>query len=373
MSDFAVELIDVSKTFPGDTVAEKEVEALHQISLTIKEGEFFTLLGPSGCGKTTTLRLVAGFESPTQGQIFVKGKLMNAFPPYLRPVNTVFQRYALFPHLTVAQNVAFGLVSKKIPKNEQKRMVAEMLQLVQLPDVENRKPAHLSGGQQQRVALARALVNQPEVLLLDEPLSSLDLKLRKQMQLELKRLQAKTGITFVYVTHDQEEALTMSDRIAVMSQGSVLQIGSPREIYEKPKNEFVASFIGESNFLQGRVENTANNLIDIRLWNDQVIHLPVNGIRPSAGQLAKLAIRPEKMQLSSNGSLSPKLDVEMSGTIAETVYAGENTQYLVVLNSGEQLKIHVINADGMENGELLRGDAVHIRCASCDLRMVAVN
>jgi spermidine/putrescine transport system ATP-binding protein len=243
---YAVELREVSKRFG-------EVEAVHQVSLQIREGEFFSLLGPSGCGKTTTLRMIAGFERPDAGEILIRGQRMNEVPPFHRPVNTVFQHYALFPHMTVFENVAFGLEMKRLPREEIRRRVAEALRLVRLTGLENRYPRQLSGGQQQRVALARALVNRPAVLLLDEPLGALDLKLRKEMQLELKNLQHQVGITFIYVTHDQEEAMTMSDRIAVMNQGRVLQVGTPVEIYERPATRFVADFIGETNFLEGRL------------------------------------------------------------------------------------------------------------------------
>ena len=370
MNETAVELVDVSKTF-RDSGAPNGVEVLKHVSLTIKDGEFFTLLGPSGCGKTTTLRLVAGFEQPSSGQVFVKGKLMNDLPPYRRPVNTVFQKYALFPHLNVAKNIAFGLVSSRVPRSEQERQVEEMLALVQMVGVNNRMPNQLSGGQQQRVALARALVNHPAVLLLDEPLNSLDLKLRKQMQLELKHIQSKTGITFVYVTHDQEEALTMSDRIAVMSRGLVLQLGTPREIYDAPENRFVASFIGESNFLEGKVEASGDEMVDVRLWNDQVFSLPPSRVKVSNGQQVTLAVRPEKLRLSSNGHKNQSSDLELSGTVSEAVYAGDSTQYVVALHNGEALKINVTNAGRYTAGEYQPGQRVNIRCAAEDLRVVS--
>ena len=370
MNETAVELVDVSKTF-RDSGAPRGVEVLKHVSLTIKEGEFFTLLGPSGCGKTTTLRLVAGFEQPTSGKVYVKGKLMNDLPPYRRPVNTVFQKYALFPHLNVAKNIAFGLVSSHVPRLDQERQVEQMLSLVQLVGVNNRLPSQLSGGQQQRVALARALVNHPAVLLLDEPLNSLDLKLRKQMQLELKHIQSKTGITFIYVTHDQEEALTMSDRIAVMSRGLVLQLGSPREIYDEPENRFVASFIGESNFLEARVEQAHGGLVDVRLWNDQVFSLSPSQVKVAAGQQVTLAVRPEKLKLSSNGHKNQSSDLELSGTVSEAVYAGDNTQYLISLHNGEPLKITVTNAGRYTSGEFQPGQRVNVRCAAEDLRVIS--
>ncbi|MCA9918667.1 MAG: spermidine/putrescine ABC transporter ATP-binding protein, partial [Anaerolineales bacterium] len=242
----SVKLDHVTKQF-GDFTA------VHEMVMEIADGEFFSMLGPSGCGKTTTLRMIAGFEQPTSGELYIMGQPVAGIPAYRRPVNTVFQNYALFPHMTVAQNVAFGLEMAKVPKSEIDKRVAEALEQVQMTPMSQRKPTQLSGGQQQRVALARALVNRPKVLLLDEPLGALDLKLRKAMQLELKQIQSEVGITFIYVTHDQEEAMTMSNRIAVMSNGLVQQIGAPREIYEHPHNRFVADFIGETNFLEGNV------------------------------------------------------------------------------------------------------------------------
>src|SRR5512139_2870680 len=254
MAAIAVELRDVVKEFAEPEKKGEAFAAVNHVDLQISDGEFFSLLGPSGCGKTTSLRMIAGVELPTSGEVFLHGKAMGKTPPFQRPVNTVFQNYALFPHLTIGENVAFGLQMKGVSKAEIGPRVKEALAMVRLPGYEQRKPKQLSGGQQQRVALARALVNRPEVLLLDEPLGALDLKLRKEMQLELKTLQREVGITFIYVTHDQEEALTMSDRIAVMSKGVALQIGKPDEIYERPADKFVADFIGETNFLDGVVK-----------------------------------------------------------------------------------------------------------------------
>ena len=247
----AIQAKGVTKLFQG--TGQDTVKALDNVSVSIRENEFFTLLGPSGCGKTTLLRLIAGFDFPTEGEILLHGENIAPLPPYKRPVNTVFQSYALFPHMTVGQNIGFGLEMLGRPKAEIEARVSEMLKLVQMQELRNRRIGQISGGQQQRVALARALAPAPKVLLLDEPLSALDYKLRKDMQIELKRLQHETGITFIFVTHDQEEALTMSDRIAVMSKGKILQIGSPRDIYDRPSERFVANFIGETNFLEGHV------------------------------------------------------------------------------------------------------------------------
>ena len=285
----AVDIQQVSKRF-GDHAA---VDA---VSLQIANGEFFSLLGPSGCGKTTTLRMIAGFELPSEGEIVIAGTPMGATPPYRRPVNTVFQNYALFPHMTVAQNIAFGLRMARVPRFEIERRVADALRLVRLESYGERLPKQLSGGQQQRVALARALIKQPSVLLLDEPLGALDQKLRKELQLELRGLQERVGVTFVFVTHDQEEALTMSDRIAVMSGGKVLQVGSPGEIYERPTSRFVADFIGETNFLRGTVIETSGRRATVRVADGVV----VAGIAQQpviAGHEVTLSIRPEKAQL----------------------------------------------------------------------------
>src|SRR5512146_708380 len=253
INEFAVELRDVVKKFIAPE--GNEIAAVDHVTMQIKNGEFFSMLGSSGCGKTTSLRLIAGFEWPTEGEVYIEGRVMGHTPPFQRNVNTVFQSYALFQHMTVFQNVAFGLEMEGASKEEITKRVGRALEMVQLSGMDRRRPKQLSGGQQQRVALARALVKTPQVLLLDEPLGALDLKLRKEMQLELKALQQQLGITFIYVTHDQEEALTMSDRIAVMSLGVVQQIGTPVEIYERPANRFVADFIGESNFFDGQIKS----------------------------------------------------------------------------------------------------------------------
>ncbi|MBY6153713.1 ABC transporter ATP-binding protein [Vannielia litorea] len=304
--------------------------ALGDISIAIRKGEFFTLLGPSGCGKTTLLRCIAGFETPTSGAILLGGRDITGVPPNQRPVNTVFQSYALFPHLTVAENVGFGLKMQGKSKAEIDAAVERVLALVKLEPFATRLPAQLSGGQQQRVALARALAPEPEVLLLDEPLSALDLKLRKAMQVELKRLQTETGITFIFVTHDQEEALTMSDRIGVMSAGALLQVGSPHEIYEKPVNRFVADFIGETNFIEGEA-----SAVGVEIAPGVV--LPVTG----HGGPVTLAVRPEQLRIGEPGA-------GLEAEVKEAVYMGTDTHYTLALAGGPQVVARVQSSAGPE-------------------------
>jgi len=312
----AVELRGVSRRIGGQTV-------LDGVDLVVARGEFFSLLGPSGCGKTTSLRLVAGFDEPDAGRVLVDGDDMAGVPPYRRDVNTVFQSYALFPHLDVAGNVAFGLEMQGTPRSETDARVGEALDLVKMREFGARRPHQLSGGQQQRVALARAIVRKPKVLLLDEPLGALDLKLRRGMQIELKRLQRKLGTTFVYVTHDQEEALTMSDRIAVMDKGRVLQVGAPAEIYERPATRFVADFLGEANLLDA--ETTADG---VRIAGTAV---RVADARP-AGARATLSLRPERVALATSGDGLPCV-------VEETIYAGGEMKYVVRLADGQPLVV----------------------------------
>jgi spermidine/putrescine transport system ATP-binding protein len=358
MSEYAVELKAVSKHF-GPVVA------VDTVSLSIGDGEFFSLLGPSGCGKTTTLRLIAGFELPTEGDVYIDGQLQGETPPYRRPVNTVFQNYALFPHMTVFQNVAFGLEMQKVPKEEIRQRVLAALEMVQLPGMENRKPDQLSGGQQQRIALARALVNRPKVLLLDEPLGALDLKLRKAMQLELKALQHRVGITFIYVTHDQEEALTMSERIAVMHKGRVLQMGPPEEIYEQPADRFVADFIGETNFLEGRVSEVRAGEVTVLV--DSALEVPVPATaNVVGGQQTTLAIRPEKISLHA----SPHDPPALPGRIEEVIYIGTDTRYLVRLT--EQTMV-MVREQNLGAGDVVRfhtGEPVYVSWASGCARLL---
>ena len=326
--------------------------ALDTVSLEIRDNEFFTLLGPSGCGKTTLLRLIAGFEQPSAGVIRLYGEPMQDLPPFRRPVNTVFQSYALFPHMTVAQNIGFGLEMQGKPKTEIAATVEKMLALVKLPDVGNRRADQLSGGQQQRIALARALASRPRVLLLDESLSALDMKLRKDMQIELKRLQAETGITFIFVTHDQEEALTMSDRIAVMSKGRILQVGTPNEIYERPLNRTVADFIGETNFLEA--DPFAGGA---RLADGQVLSLA--GM-PESGRIT-LAIRPERVSLTDAGNLA--------GEVEEVVYIGTDTLYLLKVAGQSGFRVRQQNRAG-SGQPLPRGAQVRLDVPAAAIRVL---
>ena len=328
----AVRLSGITKRF-GDFVA------VDDLNLDIYEGEFFSLLGPSGCGKTTTLRMIAGFEEPTEGGISVAGKEVQGVPPYRRPVNTVFQSYAIFPHLNVFDNVAFGLRRAKVPKDEVASRVADACEMVQLAGFEKRKPGMLSGGQQQRVALARALVNRPKVLLLDEPLGALDLKLRKEMQLELKSLQEEVGITFVYVTHDQEEALTMSDRIAVMNEGRVQQLAGPTTLYETPANRFVAGFIGQTNVFSGTVEAVDGDRMTLRTREGLRVEAVARGERiPREGEEIDAAVRPEKVRFGGSG------DNVCAAEVKQVVYLGASTHYIVELEGGGKLVLYQQNA-----------------------------
>jgi len=304
----AVSLRGVRKTY-GDVVA------VDRVSLEVSDGEFFSMLGPSGSGKTTTLRMIAGFELPTEGEVLLNGADVSRLPPYQRDVNTVFQDYALFPHMTVGDNVAYGLMVRRIGRAERRARAAAALEMVRLPGFEKRKPGQLSGGQRQRVALARALVNRPKLLLLDEPLGALDLKLREEMQIELKAIQKDVGITFLFVTHDQDEALTLSDRMAVFNSGRIEQIGSPAEVYENPATEFVAGFVGTSNLISG------------------------DAARSITGTEATFTVRPEKIHLADSGEQPSPTQCAASGTVREVVYLGVNTRYIVSLDGGGELVV----------------------------------
>ncbi len=361
MTVFDVELRNVVKEFPGRR-GDKHMRAVDNVSLEIADGEFFALLGPSGCGKTTTLRMIAGFEETSSGEILIRGKPVQHVPPFHRPVNTVFQDYALFPHMTVLENILFGLRMEKVPNQIARQRAMEALELVQLPQVANRKPRQLSGGQQQRVALARAIVKEPAVLLLDEPLGALDLKLRKAMQYELKAMQQKLGITFIYVTHDQEEAMTMADRIAVMSNGQVLQVGKPEDVYETPATRFVADFIGETNFMHGTLTDKVGELGTVRLDPETAVigilgesDIPLNSD-------VTVAIRPEKIGLFpldgtvkqgegySVAAAEVKKSVEqqpnmtmLHGAVHQVYYIGTDTRYEVLIGQDTQLVARLQN------------------------------
>jgi spermidine/putrescine transport system ATP-binding protein len=346
--DPTVRLDRVSKHF-GDLIAVRELD------LDIGRGEFFTLLGPSGCGKTTTLRMVAGFEEPTAGRVLIDGQDVAGLPSYRRPTNTVFQSYALFPHLSVRENVAFGLRRKKVPREEIARRVEAELERVGLAGEVNRKPNQLSGGQQQRVALARALVNLPKVLLLDEPLGALDLKLRKGLQVELKGIQRDVGITFVYVTHDQEEALTMSDRIAVMSNGVVEQVDTPESVYERPSTTFVAGFIGVSNLMPGTVTSANGDRGTIRL--DSGLEVETRGNPVGAGERCHAVVRPEKLLIQHAGDAPGDGLPSVEGVVESSVYLGTSTQIVVRLPGDVSMTVLVPNASEAERARLPGGGA----------------
>jgi putative spermidine/putrescine transport system ATP-binding protein len=335
-----VRFTNVSKSFG-------EVRAVDDLSLAIYDGEFFSMLGPSGSGKTTCLRLIAGFEQPTAGSIQLHGVEAAGLPPFERDVNTVFQDYALFPHMNVADNIGYGLMLKKVPKRERQRRVDEMLELVRLPGLGKRSPAQLSGGQRQRVALARALINQPRLLLLDEPLGALDLKLRQQMQMELKAIQQKVGITFIYVTHDQEEALTMSDRLAVFNHGKIEQLGTPAEIYERPATPFVAGFVGTSNLVSGSLAASIT------------------------GSSGTFAIRPERIRMQD--PTAPVLDglCSVPGRVRDAIYLGMYTRYLVTLDGGSDLTVVEQNLTGRSlDVAAARGRAVRLVWHPDDMHQV---
>jgi len=348
----AIELSGVVKEFHA---RGEVITAVAGIELDIREGEFFSLLGPSGCGKTTTMRMIAGFEEPTRGVIRLHGQDVTNIPPNKRDVNMVFQSYALFPHMNVFENVAFGLRRKAVAKPEISRRVGEMLDIVDMAGRSERRPRELSGGQQQRVALARALVNHPRALLLDEPLGALDLKLRQAMQVELKRIQREVGITFVYVTHDQGEALTMSDRIAVMNDGSIEHLGTPREIYEHPRTRFVAGFIGTSNLLTGTVARLDGDYAIIQISQDERIIVPVPDRAVREGSQLELTVRPEKIELTADRP--PGEGCALRGTVTEVVYLGTSTNFSVTTSAGADVVVFQQNSASAGN-VAARGDSV---------------
>jgi spermidine/putrescine transport system ATP-binding protein len=359
----SVRLDRVTKRF-GDFTAVREMD------LEIPAGEFFTMLGPSGCGKTTTLRMVAGFEDPSEGRVLLSGEDVTDLPAFRRPTNTVFQSYALFPHRNVEQNVAFGLQRQKVEKTEIRRRVGEELERVGLSGEAKRKPAQLSGGQQQRVALARALVNRPEVLLLDEPLGALDLKLRKQLQVELKRIQRDVGITFVYVTHDQEEALTMSDRIAVMNRGVVEQVADPESVYERPGTTFVAGFIGVSNLMPGEIVSSNGAGTQMRLDAGPTVKaLDSGGVQ--TGERAHAVVRPEKLELQQAGAADEGNRPSVEGQVESSLYLGTATQMVVKLGDGTRMTVLVPNADAEARRDLpAAGDAARLSWSDENIHIV---
>ena len=352
MHDVDVRLVQVSKAF-GD------VMAVDHIDLEVVDGEFFSLLGPSGCGKTTTLRMIGGFEQPTSGRIELQGEDVTWLPPYKRNVNTVFQNYGLFPHLTIYENVAFGLRRSGVKDAEIRTRVKDMLDLVELPGFDRRKPNQISGGQDQRVALARALINRPAVLLLDEPLGALDLKLRKQMQVELKRIQREVGITFIYVTHDQEEAMTMSDRIAVMNKGRYEQLGDPETLYERPTTRFVAGFLGVSNLLGGTCQGTDSGHGLIQLADGTMVKAPAAAVYGRTS--VDVGVRPEKIRLHHDEAPTPNGHNHLSGVVQDASYMGVSTQYLVQTRGGARVMVYEQNVERTTKDELwARGDEVHL-------------
>ncbi len=370
MSEVEVRLTQVYKAFGGDaagrrvaqSVAPREdglIVAVDHIDLEVKDGEFFSLLGPSGCGKTTTLRMIGGFEQPTSGKIELSGQDVTWLPPYQRNVNTVFQNYALFPHLSIFDNVAFGLRRRHVAESEIKARVTEMLELVELPGYERRKPSQISGGQAQRVALARALVNKPAVLLLDEPLGALDLKLRKQMQIELKRIQQEVGITFIYVTHDQEEAMTMSDRIAVMNRGKYEQLGDPETLYERPATEFVAGFLGVSNLLPATIGARDGTYVGATLAGGGVIRVPAAAVDGKSS--VRIGVRPEKIRLHADATGIDARMNRIQGRVMDASYLGASTSYVIESSSGDRLTVFEQNVERTSHGSLHRsGEEVHL-------------
>ena len=348
-----IHLDGVTKRF-ADTLA------VDDLTLSIERGSFYAMLGPSGCGKTTTLRMIGGFEDPTAGRVYLGGDDVTERPPYRRDVNTVFQSYALFPHLSVEKNVSFGLERKKTDKAEIRRRVGEALEMVQLAGLGKRKSSQLSGGQQQRVALARALVNRPRALLLDEPLGALDLRLRKQLQIELKRIQQDVGITFVHVTHDQEEAMSMADTIAVMNEGRIEQAGSAADLYERPRTAFVANFLGVSNLIDARVRSTDGGVATLVTDDGATLHVPAERVGPHASDAVRVGVRPEKVTLVAAGQdCGPGVNV-LRGTVLVASFLGVSIQYVIRSAGGDELTVFAQNTDGSEPESFAVGREVQL-------------
>jgi spermidine/putrescine transport system ATP-binding protein len=342
----------------GVTKRFADTTAVDDLTLSIQRGNFYAMLGPSGCGKTTTLRMIGGFENPTVGRVFLGGTDVTDAPPYKRDVNTVFQSYALFPHLTVEKNVAFGLERKKVSKDEVRKRVGDALELVQLAHLSKRKPGQLSGGQAQRVALARALVNRPRALLLDEPLGALDLRLRKQLQIELKRIQQDIGITFVHVTHDQEEAMTMADTIAVMSGGKIEQAGSATDLYERPSTAFVANFLGISNLVDARIKARDNGHARVETHDGAALHVPSD--RCNGEDEVSVGVRPEKIKLVPAGLPVPDGSNVLRGKVVVAAFLGVSIQYVIQTAAGEELNVFTQNTEGAEPDSLGVGREVQL-------------
>jgi spermidine/putrescine transport system ATP-binding protein len=350
-TDADIHLESVTKRFG-------EMTAVDDLTLSIPRGAFYALLGPSGCGKTTTLRMIGGFEDPTQGRVYLGGDEVTQLPPYKRDVNTVFQSYALFPHLSVEKNVAFGLERKKVGRSDVQSRVDEALEMVQLGRYGKRKPSQLSGGQQQRVALARALVNRPRALLLDEPLGALDLRLRKQLQLQLKQIQQEVGVTFVHVTHDQEEAMSMADTIAVMNEGRIEQAGGAADLYERPRTEFVANFLGVSNLVDAQLRASQNGHSAVETHDGATLHVPSDRIGPHGSDAVRIGVRPEKVRLSPAGTeVSGNV---LRGTVVVASFLGVSIQYVVRAAGGEELTVFAQNLDGAEPESLGPGREVQL-------------
>ena len=350
-----VKLVNVTKVFADPSRPEKSLTAVRNANIDVKEGEFVTFLGPSGCGKTTTLRIISGFEAPTSGEVWIAGKLVNDQPPNKRDTSMVFQSYAIFPHLSVGQNIGFGLELKERPKAEIKAEVEKIMAVMNLKDLAHRRPDQLSGGQQQRVALARAIVNRPSVLLFDEPLSNLDAKLREQMRLEIRRIQQSFGITSIYVTHDQAEAMTVSDRIVVMNEGNIMQIGTPFEIYSRPANRFVADFIGRVNFLEGRIAGTEEGAVEVEYDGGRRKKIASRAGFFAKGDRAVLTVRPESLRLSHGSSGDAGL---LAGKISKLVYLGPVVEYEI--DAGFDKPILAVTHNPVEEGFFRVGESVFI-------------
>ncbi len=363
----SVKLVNLTKVFADPSRPEKSLAAVRNVNMEVKEGEFVTFLGPSGCGKTTTLRIISGFEAPTAGEVWIAGKMVNDIPPNKRDTSMVFQSYAIFPHLSVGQNIGFGLELKERPKAEIRTEVEKIMAVMNLRDLADRRPDQLSGGQQQRVALARAIVNRPSVLLFDEPLSNLDAKLREQMRLEIRRIQQSFGITSIYVTHDQSEAMTVSDRIVVMNEGNIMQVGTPFEIYSRPANRFVADFIGRVNFLEGTVAAVDAEGIEIEYSGGRRKRIGSRSGSFARGDRAVITVRPESLRL---GHGAPANGDGIPGRIAKLVYLGTVVEYEI--DAGNDKPILAVTHNPVEEGFFRVGEEVSVDFSAKAAHVLAV-